>query len=352
MVTYQYQRTGVMILNTRYRSMDLLRSIAIILVVLAHTVLSYGAPDNLAPLQFGGTGVDLFFVLSGWLLGGLLFKEAEAHGSINVKKFWLRRWMRTFPAYYAVLILSVAQRYLTKDDVTFPWEYFLFLQNYHYPLDFFTISWSLSVEEQFYLFIAPLLLVLTRFNKKYTTITLLILIILPFIFRQLGWYGYGDETHVRIDGCITGVFLAHIYHQYRTFWLKLTDFMPYIAILSILIYFSFLVGRYFPQLGIHDPDKLFLAILFGSWVMAANANKNWSNVLYVPGSYYIATRSYALYLLHPEMLAILKRFFLDLPFPLYFAMALGGSLVLAEVLYRLVEKPVMDYREKFSLSSR
>lgn len=339
-------------MDTRYRSMDLLRAIAILLVILAHTILSYGAPEHLAPLQLGGTGVDLFFVLSGWLLGGLLFKEAEKKGRIDVKKFWIRRWMRTFPAYYAVLLLSVGQRYLTKDNVSFPWEYFVFLQNYSHSLDFFTISWSLCVEEQFYLFIAPLLFIFTRMNKVFTTITLLTLIMLPFIFRQMDLYDNLYQTHVRLDGCIMGVFLAHIRHQYHDIWIKISQFTPYLAVISVLFYLSFYFGRYYPQLGINDPDNLFLAILFGLWVMAANTNKNWSNKLYIPGSYYIATRSYALYLLHPEILALLKRFMTEIPFPIYFALALGGSLMIAEVLYRLIEKPVMDYREQLAFSSR
>ena len=339
-------------MDTRYRSMDFLRAVAIILVILAHSVFSYGAPEHLAPLQFGGTGVDLFFVLSGWLLGGLLFKEAEKNGRIDIKRFWIRRWMRTFPAYYAVLILSVGQRYLTKDNVSFPWEYFVFVQNYAYPLEFFSISWSLSVEEQFYLFIAPLLLILTNINKKITTVTLLTLFILPFVFRELELYSNVKETHVRLDGCVMGVFLAHIYHQYRSIWLKLIRFAPYIAVVSLLIYLSFIVGRYYPQLGINDPDKLLLAIIFGSWVMAVNANQYWSKTIYIPGSYYIATRSYSLYLLHPETLALLKRFLIDLPFPVFFILAMCGTLLLAEILYRLIEKPIMDNREKFAFSSR
>ncbi|MCF6324170.1 MAG: acyltransferase [Gammaproteobacteria bacterium] len=331
--------------------MDFLRAVAILLVILAHSVFSYGAPTHLAPLQFGGTGVDLFFVLSGWLLGGLLFKEAETQGQIDVKRFWIRRWMRTFPAYYAVLLLQVGQRYLTKDDVNFPWEYFVFIQNYSFPLEFFSISWSLAVEEQFYLFIAPLLFFLTRMKKAVTTSTLLMLLILPFVFRHMELYNDVKETHVRLDGCLMGVFLAHIYHQYRSFWLKISRITPCLALVSVVIYFSFIVGRYYPELGISDPDKLLLAMLFGVWVMAVNANKYWSNALYIPGSYYIATRSYALYLLHPEILALLKRFFIDIPFPMFFALALIGSLILAEILYRCVEKPVMDYREQLECSS-
>ncbi len=340
-----------MVLDTRYRSMDLLRAVAILLVILAHTVLSYGAPEHLAPLQLGGTGVDLFFVLSGWLLGGLLFKELGKTGNIDIKRFWIRRWMRTLPAYYAVLILSVCQRYLTKDNVDFPLEYFVFLQNYNYPLSFFTISWSLCVEEQFYLMIAPLLCFLALAGKRAATATLLIMLLLPFLFRRMDWYGSLEETHVRLDCCVAGVLLAQIYHQYRYIWLKITKFAPQVLFGCIFVYFLFFVGRYYPQLGIKDPDKLFLAVLFGGLVLVANANSYWSNKLYMPGAYYIATRSYALYLLHPEMLALLKRFLIHIPFLQYFSLAVVGSLVLAEILYRFLEKPIMDYREKLSFSS-
>lgn len=86
-------------MNYRIRSMDFLRAVAILLVILAHTSLSYGRFPSLVPLQFGGTGVDLFFVLSGWLLGCQLFKELNKHNTINIKRFWVRRWMRTLPAY-------------------------------------------------------------------------------------------------------------------------------------------------------------------------------------------------------------------------------------------------------------
>ncbi len=330
--------------------MDFLRAIAILLVVLAHTILSYGAPKNLAPLQLGGTGVDLFFVLSGWLLGGLLFKEAEKNNSIDIKRFWARRWMRTLPAYYTVLVLTIIQRYLTKENVEFPWEYFFFLQNYDANLSLFFVSWSLCVEEQFYLFIAPLLAFLTLLKRKTTTIVLLGLFLLPFLFRQADWYSSVMETHVRVDGCLAGVLLAHIRYQYHSLWEKLTNIAPQIAFISIILYLFFFIARYNPSFGVNDPNKLLLAIIFGGWVLLANANTTWSNKLYFPGAKYIATRSYALYLLHPEILALLKRFFIDIPFLFYLSMALIGSLILSEILYRIVEKPIMDARESYRFS--
>jgi len=340
-------------MTKRYRSMDFLRAVAILLVVLAHSILSYGAPAYLAPLQLGGTGVDLFFVLSGWLLGGLLFKEAVNNNKIDIKRFWARRWMRTLPAYYTVLILTVVQRYLTKENVEFPWEYFVFLQNYNTNIEIFFISWSLCVEEQFYLFIAPLLAFLTLLSRRSTTIILVTLFLFPFFFRQMDWYGHVMETHVRVDGCLAGVLLAHIRYQYNALWSKLVKLAPQIAFISMMLYLFFYLARYNPLWGISDPNKLFLAIMFASWVLLANANEHWSDKLYLPGANYIATRSYALYLLHPEILALLKRFFIEIPFPFYFIFALVGSLMLSEILYRVVEKPIMDAREtyKFSKSS-
>jgi peptidoglycan/LPS O-acetylase OafA/YrhL len=329
--------------------MDVLRAVAILLVVMAHSVLSYGAPLHLAPLQLGGIGVDLFFVLSGWLLGGLLFKEVKEHGNLKIKRFWYRRWMRTLPAYFVVLIFSVSQRYLTKDGVNFPWEYFIFIQNYN-SLPFFSISWSLCVEEHFYIFIALVMMFLAKTNRDKVSIILLCLLLLPLLFRITGLYHSHEETHVRVDGCVVGVLLAHIYHNYPSFWSFLAKYSLYVALSAVFLFLLFFVSRYFPGMGIRDPDGLVLALIFGSWVLYANKSPKVRSTFYFPGAYYIATRSYSLYLLHPEMLALMKKYFLGWPFPLYFALALCGSLVLAEILYQFVEKPIMDVREKYKFS--
>jgi len=319
------------------------------LVVLAHTVLAYGAPKYLAPLQFGGVGVDLFFVLSGWLLGNQLFKEAKS-GRVDVVRFWVRRWMRTLPAYYAVLVATVMQRYLTKDNVVFPWEYFVFVQNYQYPLEFFSVSWSLCVEEQFYLFIAPFVAASVLIGRNKTTALLLVLLVLPSLFRELGWFVSLEETHVRYDGCLAGVFLAHLNRQYPQVWSRLSAVSLPLAVLGLFLFVYFVVGRYYPMVAIMHPDILVLALLFSSWVLLANSSDKWRAGLYFPGAYHIATRSYAIYLVHPEVLALLKRFSSDMNFVAFVGLSFLGSLLLAEILYRLVEEPFMKARERFSFS--
>lgn len=337
-------------MENRVLSMDFLRALAILLVLVGHTVLSFGSPDYLTPLRYGGTGVDLFFVLSGWLLGSLLFKEIGLTGSINIKKFWVRRWMRTLPAYYAVLCFSVAQRFYNQPEAEFPWQYFVFLQNYNYPLEFFTVSWSLSVEEQFYLAIAPILVFLARCSKNIRLLILIILLLLPSIFRYLGLYEHQNETHVRLDGCVMGVLLANIRYSYESFWEQLKRFAPYMAGLALVIYLFTFYARWNPISWYSDPSKLILALMFASWVILANSGERWAKALYFPGAQYIATRSYAMYLLHPEVLALLKRFMSGLPFVFYLTLAILFTLMLSEILYRMVEKPVMELRNNFKIS--
>ena len=136
---------------------------------------------------------------------------------------------------HVVLFFNIGQRYFTKDNVDFPWEYLLFLQNYDYPLSFFGISWSLCVEEQFYLVIAPLLAVLVFLRRSVITVALLVMLFSPFLLRQLGWYWNSRiETHVSIDGCVAGVFLAHIRHQYHRLWNRVTARPAFLAVVSVL----------------------------------------------------------------------------------------------------------------------
>lgn len=333
----------------RIKSMDALRAVAILLVVLAHSVLGFGAPSSLAPLQLGGIGVDLFFVLSGWLLGGQLFKEMET-GRIEIKRFWVRRWMRTLPAYYAVLVATIVQQLIANENFKIPYEYFFFLQNYFYPMEIFYISWSLSVEEQFYLMIAPALALTLKLNSKQRLFILLSALMIPAILRSLDFYVSDVQTHVRLDGCLVGVILACIKYQHKKIWSFLVKYSMFIAAFCTILFFLYFYQRWHPQSWIGEPGYFARSVMFGGWVIYANSNDVVKRTLSFPFAYYIATRSYAIYLLHPEAIAVVSRVSSIEIFLVYFVAVMALTLLLSEILYRTIELPFMSLREKIPLA--
>lgn len=151
------------------RQLDSLRGIAVILVIISHWV-SQASIINRLPI--GGMGVDIFFVLSGFLITKILF-EARNSGAPAVgiiKNFYVRRALRIFPAYYLTIFLLYAFHQYTESDIRQNFAYFLTYTSNFY---FFNIDrwdgmvshlWSLAVEEQFYLF-WPFMMLFT--SKKY-----------------------------------------------------------------------------------------------------------------------------------------------------------------------------------------
>jgi peptidoglycan/LPS O-acetylase OafA/YrhL len=182
--------------NGYIKSLDGLRAIAILLVMSFHAEITH----------FGWLGVQLFFVLSGFLITGILWKEKnrEAPASYKLKKFWVRRSLRIFPLYFGYL-LALGLTYLLFHFpgyyriyipylLTYTFNFTRMLQQWHgNPL--FTHLWSLSIEEQFYLFF-PLVVLL--WPRRYIRMLMLLVIVLsPLIRFALGQYyqarGLGPE---------------------------------------------------------------------------------------------------------------------------------------------------------------
>lgn len=169
--------------NGYIKSLDGVRAIAIILVMSFHADLTY----------FGWTGVQLFFVLSGFLITGILWKEKQAQTSLayKFKKFWTRRSLRIFPLYFGYLIfVSLSYIFFHFPSYYSYYAPYLFTYTFNYtrslpqwqgnPL--FTHLWSLCIEEQFYLFF-PLVIFLCP--QKFTKYLMLTLIVLAPLSRYL-----------------------------------------------------------------------------------------------------------------------------------------------------------------------
>jgi peptidoglycan/LPS O-acetylase OafA/YrhL len=152
------QATGASLaprLASRISSLDGLRAVSIMLVIVGHSADSLNAPSFLGPLNhLGNLGVRCFFIISGFLITTLLLKEWEKTGSISMKGFYTRRALRIFPpslAYIGIIAACYALGWLTlkPGDLTHALTYTM---NYRYnPAHWFRHLWSLAVEEQFYL---------------------------------------------------------------------------------------------------------------------------------------------------------------------------------------------------------
>ena len=149
---------GVMTVMRRNDWLDLCRALAILLVMLSHgRVFLRSAMPWAEYFRFGGfLGVELFFVLSGFLIGGILIRLSRQGGTHWLGGFYARRWFRTLPNYYLFVLINIllvwwGTRPGELDEV---WKYLVFIQNLFgpHPL-FFPEAWSLAVEEVFYLFI-------------------------------------------------------------------------------------------------------------------------------------------------------------------------------------------------------
>ena len=143
----------------RVFGLDFLRALAVLMVLVAHaSFLFIPLTTHLeAWWMLGHLGVELFFVLSGFLIGGILAEQASSP-RFSVGGFWTRRWLRTLPNYYLFLVLNIFIARWTDGTWPHALPNVVFMQNFLWPQPIFFIeSWSLSVEEIFYL-VAPLLL--------------------------------------------------------------------------------------------------------------------------------------------------------------------------------------------------
>ncbi|MHB1081208.1 MAG: acyltransferase family protein [Prosthecobacter sp.] len=197
--------------------LDILRAAAIIMVVVYHVLqmcpVAFPALMDIA--WYGQYGVELFFVLSGWLIGGLYWNEKSRFGDVELRRFWLRRWLRTIPPYLVALGLSWLAVYI-HGGKSFDLGYLIFIQNYYDQIPYFLVSWSLCIEEHFYLFLPVLLMFNLQGDKRTFALFSLLVLVAPICRWWLSLNGvstmFGYEqtaTHLRMEGLLIGFWLAH-----------------------------------------------------------------------------------------------------------------------------------------------
>lgn len=334
-------------------SPDLVRATGIALVVVFHTVqmspVDFGAAQSIARL--GRYGVDIFFTLSGYLIGGLAVRELAITGQLNIARFWYRRWLRTIPPYLVALAASWAAVYISRSEPFSPY-YLFFGQNYFEKLPFFLVSWSLCVEEHFYLGL-PLFLVIFKGLRLPISALPMLCISLAALSPALRLLT-GDPTapfgiqhaatHLNLHGLALGVAIALLRHkEFVSHWL----FRTCACALIIFAVGAACALEWIDATLEYVIGPTLVAIATALFLLTTQKLRLRERTAVVVGA--VATTSYSAYLVHPLCLhaatALSQRF--GNSTELYFTVAAILILSATAVFYILVEKSAILVRDRY-----
>ena len=361
---------------------DLLRALAILLVMLWH-LPKVATPAVLAGVKpFGWIGVDLFFVLSGYLIGTQLMAKIARGEGVDFGDFYSRRSLRILPAFLVVLALYAAFPIMREAHGMLPlWRFLTFTMNFDLEFQLtgtFSHAWSLCVEEHFYL-IFPLLL-LIPFRSAMPVVGLALAIVLAGMLLRFGiWQeGLGEHlataeavnpsrlyfesiyypTYARLDGLVFGVLLAaaRVFRpaQWRHYFgVRLSCALGGLLLAGALVLLAYRGGLspkvHLPALSL--PGAIFayplLALAF-ALILSASLDAGAQRWFRVPGAASIALLSYSLYLTHKAVMHLVDVFIgADrLPAGTGLLVYFGTSFAAAALLWALVERPFLQLRSR------
>jgi peptidoglycan/LPS O-acetylase OafA/YrhL len=302
------------------KGLDGLRAIAIILVVIHHShfLTENDWIANLASL--GNTGVDLFFIISGFLITKiLLFSKGNSN---YFKNFYFRRLLRIVPLYFAVLLVATILLphldipYLKKFDEVIFWPYWLFLSNYYiaylgnFQHGLIDLSWSLCVEEQFYLFWSVCVYFLSLKNLKKLAGVIIVLsplIRLGLYFIEVRFVAVHVMSITRMDTLMFGCLLALMLEERKFKNVNyISAFIASIIGLKLLYFLPFILKSAL--------SYTFFALIYTSLVgFVVNSNESKEKIsktalklLEFKPVYLIGLYSYGIYLLHNPLQKIFQ----------------------------------------------
>ena len=335
--------------STRHPALDLLRIAAAGMTLLLHAPSVSAELPVISSVQLGlNLGVDLFMLISGWLLGGQLIRECRS-GQLSAGRFYLKRWLRTLPPFYAVLLVLCLTGELSSAGDADIASHFLFLQEYM-EVQQYGVSWSLCVEEHFYLLL-PLLVpfMLRHGSARRLLLAAVGVSVLELCLRTLVYepgLNLPYLTHLRSEGLFLGLALAYVAECRPLAW----------AWLGRWCHALFLVGvpatALAMMLSLTAPSLLFFTWLptLGTWALAlafvaSVHERSRLSRLSLPGARYLGELTYSIYLVHTLVPPLLRHDALSLLGGSN-AMALGVTLALSVLLHHGVERPFLRLRAR------
>ena len=362
--------------QNRLASLDVLRGVAILFVLFNHMP---GKDIHWLPLSglraFGWTGVDLFFVLSGYLISSLLFRELNQTNTLNVGRFLLRRGLKIWPSYYVaygIMVLShttsfaLRGRWYQLPPLLLPqWPNLIFVQNYWPTAARWPHSWSLAVEEHFYIALPLLLLFLWKTGKARLVPPICAFVGVSILSARslygevwgYSWDALYYPTHLRADGLMFGVLIGYLHTNrpdlFRVIASRCRFAMPVVLIVPfIAIAFPLQSSSLVPTVG--------FTLFYLAYGILVTVGAGYPGIFSVYGTErlarclrFLGRYSYTIYLAH----SVIFEFSGATPI-LSFVQRMGGawaqcavffiaSIAAGIVLSRIVELPILALREKW-----
>jgi peptidoglycan/LPS O-acetylase OafA/YrhL len=357
--------------------LDLLRALAVLWVMMTHTYLTGLFPDGNLVADSGWMGVDLFFALSGFLIGGQLFRPYVRNEPEHIGLFYFRRLFRTLPPYLVVVALYFTVPFFRERPTLAPlWQYLTFTENLFvaFPRGGFAFShaWSLCVEEQFYLFMPLLVWLLMRRPALWKAATVFAVVVVGGMLLRAGLWLHevapvwaNDDgprstpqfmeriyypTWCRLDGLTGGVIVAAV----RAFKPKLWEALGRranlflaagAAVVGVCIWLFHDQRAFWPSVVGYPLLSLGMASLVFAGANANSLIGRWR----IPGAGAIAAMAYSLYLTHKEtyhMVHVLWGDALAKDGPLAFAVYAGAAFAVGALLYVTFERPALILRDR------
>jgi len=343
-----------MLFRPNIPALDSIRAIAVLLVIAYH----FGVP-----YVNGALGVEMFFVLSGFLITWLLLREFGRTGGISLSAFYLRRTLRIFPAFYAFFILAAGIEVVRHRPL--PWAHslsaLLYVSNYfnalvHPPDSFVSHTWSLAIEEQFYLLWPALFLFLARRAVDRTRVIAGLVGVIA-VYRaglHLSGVSQGYIYHAfdtRLDQLLVGCLLAVVLWDRRAgrFCQAMCRYSWAPLLVFALIFGSALLDLHStPYRNIigFTLEPLLIAVLLMQLVFM-HTQLPWSWVQWGPLRA-IGRISYGLYLYQQVTLSVPDRWFGPEPTVVKFVVAFAITLAFAAGSYVVVERPLLRLKDRLA----
>lgn len=365
----------------RTAGLDTLRACAIVLVFMYHYMVFVSHTPTFGwASTVGWAGVDLFFVLSGYLIADQLLRGVQSGQPLSLWRFYLRRALRTWPAFWVVLAAYFLFPATMGGKPPPPlWTFLTFTQNIGlHAGTAFSQAWSLCIEEQFYLILPLALLaaVALRLRRWQAWCVLGALSAFGIGLRAALWQRYGLEagdqvagymTHIyyaswcRFDEFLPGVGVALLRHGHPRLWQRLMDHGGKVLLLGVAGSTAMLYGAlnfyYIDGYGYGFFMTAFgytlLAASFALLVMGALSPRTLLHRARIPGTGALARWSYSIYLIHKPVGNIVSKLAVqwEAPAQVTLVATVGLSLGVGALLYALVERPFMQLRDRLAPSN-